>query len=332
MRILLTGAAGFVGLAITEALLAAGHEVAGFDRAPVPEAARAAFAALPGRLTAYAGDVRDPVALGAALRHSGAEAVILGAAITAGPARERSEPLPVVEVNVAGVAAALQAVAALEQRPGRVLLLSSNAVYGDGAPDGSPSDEAMTTPRPQNLYALTKWMAELTGLRLASAMGLGLHVARLGVCCGPWEYETGLRDTLSAPWQVLRAALAGEEVVLGRDSRRDWLYSRDMGEAVRALLEAPALAEARYNIGGGHLWPLSAWCALLAERLPGFRWRIAAPGEAPSVELHGLRDRPPMAIHRLSLLTPASWPRAPAVMMADWLDWHTRHGQKLGPH
>ena len=59
MSILVTGAAGFVGLNLLEALLGRGESVVAFDRQPLPAAARADFAALSGRLRAVSGDVRD---------------------------------------------------------------------------------------------------------------------------------------------------------------------------------------------------------------------------------------------------------------------------------
>ncbi len=51
MTILVTGAAGFVGLNVTEHLLHAGRTVVGLDRIDLPARARREFATLPGRLT-----------------------------------------------------------------------------------------------------------------------------------------------------------------------------------------------------------------------------------------------------------------------------------------
>ncbi len=62
----MTGGAGFVGLNVVEALLARGEEVVVFAREAIPPAAAAAFAALPGRLTAIRGDVLDRAAKGTA--------------------------------------------------------------------------------------------------------------------------------------------------------------------------------------------------------------------------------------------------------------------------
>ncbi|HTP94589.1 MAG TPA: NAD-dependent epimerase/dehydratase family protein, partial [Burkholderiales bacterium] len=68
MTTIVTGAAGFVGLNIVEALLSRGEDVVAFDLAPPPPAARAEFASRPGRLRVVEGDVRDDGALAALFR------------------------------------------------------------------------------------------------------------------------------------------------------------------------------------------------------------------------------------------------------------------------
>ena len=60
MTILIAGGCGFIGLALSERLLADGAAVVAFDRNPPPAAAARRFADLPGTWTAVAGDVRDP--------------------------------------------------------------------------------------------------------------------------------------------------------------------------------------------------------------------------------------------------------------------------------
>ena len=68
MPTLVTGAAGFVGLNLTEALLGAGRDVVAYDARPeLPQDAQWAFAGLPGALRFVRGDVLDRGALRAAL-------------------------------------------------------------------------------------------------------------------------------------------------------------------------------------------------------------------------------------------------------------------------
>src|SRR6187200_319068 len=99
MRILVFGGTGFVGLNIAAALLARGHAVTLFDRAGLPADARKDFAGCGNRLTAIQGDVTDGQAVEAVIA-AGHEAIVLGAAITAGPQREASDPEAILRVNL----------------------------------------------------------------------------------------------------------------------------------------------------------------------------------------------------------------------------------------
>jgi UDP-glucuronate 4-epimerase len=76
-----TGASGFVGLALVEHLLTRGEAVTGFDLAPPPESALRAFASLPGTFVFEAGDVRDEAALRAAMQRHAPRALVTLAGI-----------------------------------------------------------------------------------------------------------------------------------------------------------------------------------------------------------------------------------------------------------
>lgn len=303
MPVLITGACGFVGLALTEALLAQGEAVTAFDAAPVPAVAQARFAALPGTLRAVQGDVRDEAAVRAAL--DGADRMIIGAAITAGPEREASAPEQIVAVNVGAVATAVRLAAAARLR--RVIHISSVSAYGAVAGTPGPLTEDMPC-RPTALYGVTKWSGEAAALRLAELLGLSLAAARLGSCYGPWEHATGLRDTLSPQWQALHAARRGEALVLESDAVRDWLYVRDTAAGVLALLDAPVLHHRVYNVGSGVASPLSDWCRAL-----GAPWSV---GPAPNVRTWF--DRPVASIARLTADTSYRPRFGQAEAAADW--------------
>src|SRR5258706_5508322 len=99
MRILVFGGTGFVGLNIAAALLGRGHAVTLFDRASLPPAAAKDLASHADRLTAIQGDIRDRQAV-EQLIAAGYAAIVLGAAITAGPEREASDPETILRVNL----------------------------------------------------------------------------------------------------------------------------------------------------------------------------------------------------------------------------------------
>src|SRR3979409_2636237 len=118
MAAFVTGAAGFVGLAVTEALLMRGERVIGFDLFPVSEHAERTFASLPGRFEQVMGDICDAEGLKVALRQSDANCVLNLAAVPAGTGREIADPVGLVRVNIGGAATTIEAAAACGTRRG----------------------------------------------------------------------------------------------------------------------------------------------------------------------------------------------------------------------
>jgi dTDP-L-rhamnose 4-epimerase len=139
MRVLVTGAAGFIGSAVTETFRAAGHEVRGLDSLS-PAVHRGQPEHLPADL--MVGDVRDPSAVNEAL--AGVDAVCHQAAMV-GLGVDLSD-LPVyADVNVTGTAVLLEAMG----RHGvpRLVVASSMVVYGEGAYDCAAHGRVRPAPR-----------------------------------------------------------------------------------------------------------------------------------------------------------------------------------------
>ena len=158
MKILVTGAAGFLGSAICAELGARGVPVLGLDlrppRAPVPG------------VDYVTADLRDQAALDAALRGRGLTQVIHAAALTPDAAREEADPALVLDINLLGSLRLLQGARASGIT--RMLLLSSIAVYGAAAPEPCGHyHEDRTRPDPQSLYGIGKHAAEQSLRRLA---------------------------------------------------------------------------------------------------------------------------------------------------------------------
>jgi nucleoside-diphosphate-sugar epimerase len=298
MAVLITGAAGFVALNVIEHLLSAGRDVVGLDRIPLPEAASRAFARLPGRFILIGGSILSAADLNRVLRIAPVEAVIHCAVITAGSAREKADPAGIVAVNVQGAVATLMAAAA--HRVPRFVYPSSGSIYGTAARDVPLIDEDALSPAPVSLYGLTKRAAETLLPRIAEVQGLRFAAARLGSVYGPWEYATGVRDTLSPMLQVLECARRGEAAVLMPAWRGDFVYARDVADGLVRLADATTLSRRIYNLGSGRLGSAEAWCAAVAGALPGFRWRFAGPGETGNVDSHNGFHRGPMAIGKLA--------------------------------
>ena len=318
MTILIAGGCGFIGLALSERLLADGAAVVAFDRNPPPAAAARRFADLPGTWTAVAGDVRDPDALARACRDHGVRQAFYGAALTSGADRECDHPEQVVAVNLLGLINLIQAGRAAGLQ--RLINISSGAVYGPGDHPayGARIDEGTAPADPNSIYGTTKFASERITRRLAELSALDFFSVRLSSIYGPWEVDSGARDTLSPLMQAALLARRGENAILPRREARDWTYSRHIAAALAALMATARRPHDLYHITSGALISTSDFCAHLAQVYPDFSFRLAAPGETATINLHGDFDRPPMAGDRLA--DTLGW-RPPADSAADFADF-----------
>ncbi len=159
-RILLTGSAGAIGRRVAPALVAAGHDVRGFDRAPSPT--------LPQHVV---GDITDEAALDRAMADRDT-LVHLAAHPHPGPLLG-----PLLEANVVGLYRTLHA--AVRHGISRVVLASTMQVIGGArTSDGRPiRTDAMA---PMNDYALTKVWAEELGRMLARQHDVTVLIVRIG--------------------------------------------------------------------------------------------------------------------------------------------------------
>jgi len=295
MKILIFGGTGFVGLNIAEALLERGHAVVLFDRAGLPPAAQRAFARYADRLKVFQGDVTDRQAVADAVAH-GCDALILGAAVTAGAARDAADPEAILQINLLAHIPILQA--ARDSGVGRIINLSSAAAYGAAGFRHTLLDEA-TACDPESLYSVTKFASEKVAARLAALWQRDIISVRLSGVFGPWERATGMRDTISPQAQIVAAMHDRRAAILPRPGVKDWIYAPDVAEAVARLIEAERPQHSLYNISSGREWSALKWGQELIALNQGFACRLAGPGETPSVDLHGPADRAPMSVARL---------------------------------
>jgi UDP-glucose 4-epimerase len=277
-------------------LLARGHAVTLFDRAGLPPGATKDFARHGDRLTAVQGDVRDGPAVQGAVT-AGYDAIILGAAITAGPEREASDPETILQVNLLAQTPIL--VAAQKTGVKRIINLSSAAAYGASAFRQKLLDEE-TPCDPASLYAITKFASEKVAARLAGLWQQEIISLRLSAVFGPWERRNDVRDTPSPQAQILSAMQGGYHAILSRPGVRDWIYAADVAEAVSLLIEAPKPQYQLYNISSGMEWSALQWGEELAALHPGLVCRLADAGEVATVDLHSAADRAPLSVARMA--------------------------------
>jgi UDP-glucose 4-epimerase len=325
LNILIFGGAGFVGINIASALFARGHAVTLFDRIGLPRAAEQAFAGFGGALSVVKGDLTEARAVEAILARN-FDAIVLGAAITAGPEREAADPQSILHVNLMAQLPVLMA--ARRNGATRIINLSSGSALGAAAFRHVLLDEE-TPCEPVSLYAVTKYASERVTARLAALWQADFISVRLSGVFGPWERLTGVRDTLSPQLQIIAALRERKEAVLARPGVRDWIYASDVADAVTVLVEASKPKYRLYNISTGREWTALQWGENLAALHPGFVCRLAKPGEAATVDLHSDADRAPLSISRME--QEFGW-RARfgcADSAAELNEWWIRHGEAM---
>jgi UDP-glucose 4-epimerase len=226
-RILVTGAAGFIGSHVVDRLEAAGHEPRLFDQRPSPYHPDAEM---------VIGDVCSVDDLRAAM--TGCTAVLhLAAAADVGEVAKA--PVASEELNARGTLAVLEAAKLAELE--RVVYASTIWVYSDVV--AATVDEDTPLVPPAHLYTASKLAGELYCRSYRELYGVQSTILRFGIPYGPRARPAAVLPIF------VRKALAGEALTIaggGTQSRR-FVYVEDLAEGVVRGL-APVAADRTYNL------------------------------------------------------------------------------------
>lgn len=252
MTILVTGAAGFIGMHVSERLLNEGREVVGVDSFtdyydPHLKAARAE------RLSARSGfrmvrmDIADHAefaAVVAEVKPSG----IIHLAAQAGVRYSIENPFAYERSNLAGHLSVLEACRHAEGLE-HLVYASSSSVYGDRPGAGEGFRETDAAAEPVSLYAATKRACELMSFSYAKLYGLSQTGLRFFTVYGPW----GRPDM--AYYSFTQRILAGQPIdVFGQGKMaRDFTYIDDIVDGILGTLHNPPERGVNriLNIGAG---------------------------------------------------------------------------------
>ena len=238
MRVLVTGATGFVGRHLLDALRAAGHE---------PIAAGGPHDAPP----IVGIDVLDADAVYRAVDGAAPDAIVHLAGQAFVP-QSVADPLGTLAVNATGTAHVLEAAHRYRERaktPLRVIAVSSAEVYGVHRPERMPLDESAVT-RPGNAYAASKLAAETYALAWYRSYDLDCVVARAFNHIGPGQDERFVVASFAHQLAKIAAGAPALMNVGNLDTQRDFLDVRDVVGAY-VLLLANGRAGEVYNISSG---------------------------------------------------------------------------------
>ncbi len=243
MKVLVTGAAGFIGMHVVQRLAGRGDEVVGIDNLNAYYDPGLKQARL-GELDELRGfrferlDIVDGAALDALFSREGFDRVVHLAA-QAGVRYSIDNPLAYGESNLAGF---LNVLEACRRHPVQHLVYaSSSSVYGGNTK--MPFSESDSVDHPVSLYAATKKANELMAHTYSHLYGIATTGLRFFTVYGPW----GRPDM--AYFSFTRDMLAGKPIAVYNDGRmmRDFTYIDDIVDGVVAVLDKPATPDPGFN-------------------------------------------------------------------------------------
>ena len=249
--------------------------------------------------------------------------VVNAAAITAGLDREKSDARRIFEVNLFGTIEMLEA--CIRHQVLRLVQLGTGSVFGLQGRSSDWLDEESSPAMPESLYGISKFAAERTCIRYALKRGLDVTTLRLGTVFGRWEYNTGVRDTLSIPLQLLKAAHAGEPAVLLRECADDWVYSVDVANGVLAALNVDHKARPLYHLSAGRRWDIANWCQMMAAAFPGFFYELVDDPTRCTIGRNASPRRSPMKIERIQEDFDYKPKFLPEAAFHDFIQWGAIH-------
>jgi UDP-glucuronate 4-epimerase len=269
-RILVTGAAGFIGMHVAKALLERGDEVIGLDNLndyydPALKEARLRNLEC-ARFEFVKADLGDASAVSHAV---GQCSQVVHLAAQAGVRYSLENPSVYIQSNVVGFANVLEACRQTGIR--HLVYASSSSVYGGNTK--MPFSEEDNVDHPISLYAATKKTNELMAYTYSHLFDLPTTGLRFFTVYGPW----GRPDM--APFLFTRAILGGEPIKVFNYGKmlRDFTYVDDIVKGVVAILDKPPIKDREhldseapykvYNIGNSQPVELMRFIEILEKEL-----------------------------------------------------------------
>lgn len=233
MKIVVTGAAGFIGMHVVERLAQQGHDIVGLDNFNDyydPDLKRARGKRISHICEISKLDIADAEAIKTYILAAQPD-VVVHLAAQAGVRHSLENPSAYIQSNLVGHAAVLEACRALGDQLSHLVYASSSSVYGGNKQVPFKEDQRANTP--VSLYAATKRSGELLSSAHAHLYDLKQIGLRFFTVYGPW----GRPDM--AYWIFAEQILKGEPIRVFNhgDMRRDFTYVQDIVSGVVAAVE-----------------------------------------------------------------------------------------------
>lgn len=283
MRILVTGAAGFICGYLIEELLGAGHSVVGLDNFSKYGRLSRAYDEHP-EYRFVEGDAKD-VELLTELA-ADCDQVVAAAALIGGISYFHEFAYDLLAENERIIAATFDA--ALAARAGgrleRIVVISSSMVFESTTVFPTPEGAQATSPPPVSTYGFQKLATEYFARGAAEQYGLPYTIVRPFNCVGVGE-RRALRDTMATSGNLKLAlshvvpdlvvkVLKGQDPlhILGQGNQvRHYTYGGDLARGIRLAMESPAALNEDFNLSTAQATTVLELAELVWRKINGDR-------------------------------------------------------------
>lgn len=270
MRLLITGAAGFLGSSLSNALIKNGHRVVGLDDLSTGNPDD-----LSPDVHLVRGDINDRPKLWSLLQdvdcvyHLAARVIVPESVLY---------PTEYNTVNVGGTVTLMEAMRDVGVR--RVIFISSGTIYGNQR--RQPVRES-NRPNPRSPYAVSKLAAEYYVRTIGALWGIETVCLRVFNAYGPGQ-RLPLTNAPVIPYCLRQAFDNGTIVIHGSgEQTRDYVYIDDVTDAMVAAATAPKLNRMIINVGSGQETSVNELVKLVIE----------VTGKKPEVMMNHSHDSGP---------------------------------------
>lgn len=229
------------------------------------------------RLTFFQGDVRDRSVLDKISSQFNITHIIHAATVTGFPTWELQDPVRYIDVNLLGTVNVLEWARKLIGLQ-RFLNVGTGGVYGSPTKDSPESPQPEEGPfNPPELYAVSKYAAELVIRRYGELFNLDTCLVRLTTVFGPMERPTPGRVTMSIVFRMMRAVINNRPLRISVETLKaggDFLSSEDIAFATVPLVFKKSLSFDAYNIGFGVYTTVGELFDIFKKVVPDFEYEL----------------------------------------------------------
>jgi UDP-glucose 4-epimerase len=297
MKVLVTGAGGFIGYNLCTYLLEKGHEVVASYRSNIPHDINKVIEKYGDRITLSKGDLLDD-SYYRQLEGKNIDSVVNAAVITSLAVSELEAFILMSKVNIQSTVNLLDF--SIKNNIKNHVYVSSSGVYGSKCDLRNKVFEDGELDL-FNTYCIAKRSSEMLVARYGYLTGTKGISARIAAPYGPYERVTSSRTAMSPIYKMIEFALEKRPMkIYGEKIVRDWTYVEDTVASIYELLICKKTNYTEYNVSNSVSYSLGDIARAMKEALPEFQYSFVDNVDGADIAMYPESQRWALDVTRIS--------------------------------